>query len=82
MAGLTAFRVADGRTGLFARFIGPEGRELMQELLDDQAALEAELGQPVCFEFGDTTAGSEKVAGAMVVDFRAVMLRFARRASR
>ena len=45
----------------------------MQGMLDDQVALEAELGQPVCFEFGDTTAGSVKVTGTMLVDFRVDM---------
>lgn len=50
--------------------MGLEGREFMQGLLDDQADLEAELGQPVRFEFGDTTAGSDKVAGTMVIDFK------------
>jgi len=41
----------------------------MQELLDDQAGLEAELGEPVRFEFGDSTTSSDKVAGTMVVDY-------------
>jgi hypothetical protein len=69
VSGLVAYRVADGRAGLFVRFIGPEGRGLMQELLEDQDGLEGELALPVRFEFGDATVGSDKVVGTMTVEF-------------
>ncbi|MEX3930058.1 hypothetical protein AB4Y36_39730 [Paraburkholderia sp. BR10936] len=67
--GLVAYRVADGRVGLFVNFIGPEGRELMHELLEDQDGLEGELALPVRFNFGDTAAGSDKVVGSMAVEY-------------
>ncbi|WP_321947864.1 hypothetical protein [Paraburkholderia sp. J10-1] len=67
VGGLVAYRTADGRTGLVVKFIGPEGREFMQGLLEDQDGLESELGLPVRFEVGDASTGSDKVAGSMVV---------------
>jgi hypothetical protein len=69
VGGLVAYRVADGQAGLVVKFLGPEGRELMQELLEDQDGLESELAQPVRLEFGDTTKASDKVIGSMAMDF-------------
>ncbi|MEM5453064.1 hypothetical protein [Paraburkholderia guartelaensis] len=69
VSGLVAYRVADGQVGLVVKFLGPEGRELMQELLEDQDSVESELAQPVRLEFGDTSKASDKVVGSMAMDF-------------
>ena len=70
VTGMVAYRTADGQAGFVMKFTGPEGRDFMQALLEDQASLESEVGQPIRFDIGDTTAESDRVVGAMLVDYR------------
>jgi len=68
VGGLTAYRAVPATAGLSVSFKGAEGREALQLLLDDQAALEQEIGERVRFDIG---ADADPKAGTMVVDFKA-----------
>lgn len=68
MGGLTAYRAVPATAGLSVSFKSAEGREALQSLLDDQAALEQEIGERVRFDIG---ADADPKAGTMVVDFKA-----------
>lgn len=68
VGGLTAYRAVPATAGLSVSFKGAEGREALQSLLDDQAALGQEIGERVRFDIG---ADADSKAGTMVVDFKA-----------
>jgi hypothetical protein len=70
VAGLVAYRSAPATAGFFVKFEGSEGREALQALIEDQAALEQEVGQPLRFRVGvgDET---DRVAGELSLDFQA-----------
>ncbi|MEZ2307157.1 hypothetical protein [Caballeronia sp. Lep1P3] len=67
VVGLTAYRALPTTAGFSVTFKGARGREALQTLLDDQAALEQEIGEPVRF---DIAADADPKAGTMVVDFK------------
>ncbi|SAK91604.1 hypothetical protein AWB78_04939 [Caballeronia calidae] len=67
--GLVAFRALPATAGLFVKFVGAEGREALQALVEDQAALEQEVGEPIRFEIGDWNE-SEKIAGSLSVELK------------
>lgn len=68
--GLVAYREQPRTAGLFVKFLGADGREALQTLIEDQAALEQEVGQSVRFEI---TEGQDaaRVAGLLSVQFEA-----------
>ena len=68
--GLVAYREQPRTAGLFVKFLGADGREALQTLIEDQAALEQEVGQSVRFEI---TEGQDaaRVAGLLSVKFEA-----------
>jgi len=68
VAGLVAYRSAPATAGLFVKFEGSEGREALQALIEDQAALEQEVGQPLRFLVG---VEADRVAGELSLDFKA-----------
>jgi hypothetical protein len=70
VAGLVAYRTAAARAGFMLKFLGVEGREALESLLQDQAAVEQEIAQPVRFEVG-VGAVSEQVAREMLIEFQA-----------
>jgi hypothetical protein len=51
------------------KFFGTDGREAMASLLEDQAALVQEVGQPVRFELDNDITSNEPVAGTMLVEY-------------
>jgi len=50
VGGLVAYRTVDNVAGFTMKFKGPEGRNVLQMLLEDQVALESEIEQAVRFE--------------------------------
>ncbi|EUC11587.1 UNVERIFIED_ORG: hypothetical protein BDU10_6807 [Burkholderia sp. CF145] len=68
--GLVAYREQPWTTGLFVKFLGAEGREALQSLIEDQAALEQEVGQPIRFKINEGQ-DAERVAGLLSVQFEA-----------
>jgi hypothetical protein len=68
--GLVAYREQPGTAGLFVKFLGADGREVLQALIEDQGALEQEVGQPIRFRINDGEDG-ERVAGRLSVQFEA-----------
>ena len=68
--GLVAFREADSTAGLMVKFKGPEGRVFLQALLEDQPALEGELGHSVRFQIQDATGDSDRVVGVLIVEYK------------
>jgi hypothetical protein len=69
VASLVVYRTAAGQAGFMVKFMGADGRDAIQSLLEDQAALEQELGQTVRFQVGETASDSQRVAGEMLVDY-------------
>ncbi|BFG81431.1 hypothetical protein PTKU46_94650 [Paraburkholderia terrae] len=68
--GLVAYREQPSTAGLFVKFLGGDGREALQALIEDQAALEQEVGQPIRFNVSEGQ-DAERVAGRLVVQFEA-----------
>ncbi|MGF6596277.1 hypothetical protein P3T23_000984 [Paraburkholderia sp. GAS448] len=68
-SGLVAFR-ENRRAAVMVKFKGPEGRAFMQTLLEDQSALESELGHSVRFDIKDVTEDSDRVVGVLVVEYK------------
>ncbi|MCC8402002.1 hypothetical protein LJ655_08865 [Paraburkholderia sp. MMS20-SJTN17] len=68
--GLVAFREANHTAALMVKFKGPEGRNLMQTLLEDQSALESELGHSVRFNIKDVTEDSDRVVAVLLVEYK------------
>lgn len=68
--GLVAYREQPGTAGLFVKFLGAEGREALRALIEDQAALEQEVGQPIRFKINEGQ-DAERVAGLLGVQFEA-----------
>ncbi|GJH18476.1 hypothetical protein CBA19CS22_18060 [Caballeronia novacaledonica] len=68
--GLVAYREQPSTAGLFVKFVGSDGREALQILIEDQAALEQEVGQPIRFSINEGQDG-ERVAGLLNVRFEA-----------
>ena len=56
--------------GPFVKFLGAEGRETLQALIEDQAALEREVGQLIRFKINEGQ-NTERVAGLLSVQFEA-----------
>ena len=52
------------------KFIGGEGREVLQRLLDDQAALEAEIGEALIFEVGVLPGEINRVVGEITLTWK------------
>jgi hypothetical protein len=67
VSGLVAFR-ENHRAKFMVKFKGPEGRSFVQTLLEDQSALESELGHPVRFDIKDATADGDRVVGILFVE--------------
>ncbi|EEA03457.1 conserved hypothetical protein [Burkholderia sp. H160] len=67
--GLVAYRTAAGEAGFMVKFLGADGRDVLRSLLDDQPALEQELGQSVRFDIGEPGEESADVVGQMLVDY-------------
>ncbi|KXU87119.1 hypothetical protein CR51_35890 [Caballeronia megalochromosomata] len=67
--GLVAFRESSGRAGLFVKFVGTEGRQALQALVEDQPALEQEVGEAIRFEIGEGN-DLETIAGSLVVELK------------
>jgi hypothetical protein len=67
VTGLVAYRTADRTAGFMLKFVGEEGREVLQRLLDDQAALEAEIGEALIFEVGVLPGEINRVVGAITL---------------
>ncbi|MBR7901184.1 hypothetical protein C6T59_16860 [Burkholderia multivorans] len=70
VGGLVAYRTVDNVAGFTMKFKGPEGRNVMQMLLEDQAAVESEVEQGVRFEIGASTGDDYQVVGMMVVNHK------------
>ncbi|MDR5750211.1 MULTISPECIES: hypothetical protein [unclassified Caballeronia] len=70
VSGLVAYRTADRATGFMLKFVGEEGRETLQRLLEDQTALEAELGHELVFEVGTSSEGDGRVVGELRIDWK------------
>ncbi|MCP3727454.1 hypothetical protein M3I53_30745 [Paraburkholderia sp. CNPSo 3272] len=68
--GLVAYREQPGTAGLFVKFLGADGLEALQALIEDQAALEQEVGQPIRFKINEGQDG-ERVAGRLSLQFEA-----------
>ncbi|WP_233884561.1 hypothetical protein [Paraburkholderia flagellata] len=68
--GLVAYREQPLKAGLFVKFLGADGREALQALIEDQAALEQEVGQPIRFKINEGQ-DAERVAGLLGVQFEA-----------
>jgi hypothetical protein len=68
--GLVAYREQPSTAGLFVKFVGADGREALEALIEDQAALEHEVGQPIWLEASVGTE-SDRVAGRIIVKFQA-----------
>jgi hypothetical protein len=68
--GLVAYRAQPSMAGLFVKFLEADGLEALQALIDDQAALEQEVGQPIRFEINEGQ-DAERVAGLLGVQFEA-----------
>jgi hypothetical protein len=68
-SGLVAFRKANHVAGLQVKFKGPAGRDVMQTLLEDQPALESELGHAIRFVVKDATGDGDRVVGVLVVEY-------------
>jgi hypothetical protein len=68
--GLVAYRAQPSMAGLFVKFLGADGLEALQALIDDQPALEQEVGQPIRFEINEGQ-DAERVAGLLGVQFDA-----------
>jgi hypothetical protein len=64
---LVAYREASSSAGLALKFLGQEGREALQMLLEDQSGVEQEIGAPVRFEVSGEQVDSERVVGVMLV---------------
>jgi len=64
---LVAYREASSSAGLALKFLGQEGREALQMLLEDQSGLEQEIGAPVRFEVSGEQVDIERVVGVMLV---------------
>jgi hypothetical protein len=70
VTGLVAYRTADGTAGFMLKFVGEESRELLLRLLDDQAALEAEIGEALTFEVGVLPVESNRVVGEITLAWK------------
>jgi hypothetical protein len=70
VGGLVGYRTVDNVAGCFVKFKGPDGREVMQTLLEDQAALEGEIEHAIRFEFGDSAGNEDQVVGVMLVNYK------------
>jgi hypothetical protein len=70
VTGLVAYRTADGTAGFMLKFVGEQGREVLQRLLDDQAALEAEIGEALMFEVGVLPGESNRVVGEITLAWK------------
>jgi hypothetical protein len=68
--GLVAYREQPCTAGLFVKFLGADGRETLRALIEDQASLEQEVGQPIGFKINEGQDG-ERVAGRLSVQFDA-----------
>lgn len=68
--GLVAYREQLGTAGLFVKFLGADGREALQRLIEDQSALEQEVGQPIRFQSNEGQ-DRERVAGRLSIRFEA-----------
>jgi len=68
--GLVAYREQPSTAGLFVKFVGAEGREALQALIEDQAGLEQEIGQPIRFKINEGH-DAERAAGLLGVQFEA-----------
>ncbi|RDK09139.1 hypothetical protein [Cupriavidus lacunae] len=68
VAPLVAYREAGGNVGLMLKFIGAEGREVLQRLIDDQAALESEIGNALRFEVSHTAEPDGNTVGRLLVE--------------
>jgi hypothetical protein len=70
VTGLVAYRTADRTAGFMLKFVGEDGREVLQRLLEDQMALEAELGHDLVFEVGASAEGNSRVVGEIRIDWK------------
>jgi hypothetical protein len=70
VTGLVGYRTADGTAGFMLKFVGEEGREVLQRLLDDQAALEADIGDALIFEVGVLPGESNRVVGEITLTWK------------
>ncbi|AXF01721.1 hypothetical protein [Paraburkholderia hospita] len=68
--GLVAYREQPSMAGLFVKFLGADGRDVLQALIEDQAALEQEVGQPIQFNVSEGH-DAERAAGHLVIQFEA-----------
>ncbi len=68
--GLVAYREQPWTAGCFVKFLCAAGREALQALIEDQAALEGEVGQPIRFEINEGL-DADRVAGQLGVQFEA-----------
>jgi hypothetical protein len=70
VSGLVAYRTADRAAGFMLKFLGQEGRDVLQRLLDDQAALEAEIGQPIAFQVRTTAGDDYRTVGEIQINWK------------
>ncbi|WP_250504042.1 hypothetical protein [Caballeronia sp. AZ7_KS35] len=64
---LVAYREAASSAGFALKFVGQEGREALEILLEDQSALEQEIGVPLHFEISGERQDSERVVGVLLI---------------
>ena len=68
VAPLAAYREANGNLGFMLKFVGAEGRDALQRLIEDQAALESEVGHSLRFEVRHTAEQDGNVVGRLLVE--------------
>ncbi|MDW3682996.1 hypothetical protein RA280_14810 [Cupriavidus sp. CV2] len=68
VAPLVAYRETNGNLGFMLKFVGAEGRDALQRLIEDQAALESEVGHSLRFEVRHTAEQDGNVVGRLLVE--------------
>ncbi|MFD1558828.1 hypothetical protein ACFSHT_24845 [Paraburkholderia silviterrae] len=69
VGGLVAYRTVGNVAGFSVKFKGPEGREVMQTLLEDQPGVEGEIGHAVQFRVGDSTGDDGREVGGLFIEY-------------
>lgn len=65
---LVAYKEGASATGFALKFLGGEGREALQTLLEDQSVFEQEIGNSARFEVSGKNGDSDQVVGVLLIE--------------
>lgn len=69
---LVAYREGASAAGFALKFIGGQGREALQALLEDQSDFEQEIGNSVRFEVSGKNGDADQVVGVLLIEHNSI----------